>query len=262
MDRRRFLATTGAGVTGATGLAGCLASASAGPPSVPDDRLDANGWELVDQQQTEALNVAIAGQELTATAVTETYENAALREEIAEKTLGQVADAPLLFFASRVTIDPDLTSLPGEIGRDRVIKEVESAARVTMTEQMEANGIEGIERVRTGTLSVDAEEPARRTDLRGTIPVDPISIPVADGETVDLDIDAIPVTGRLAVWATEGSVLVGGGAFPAENVAVETETELSDAISVSIDIDLELAPSEYEARVTELTREIESVTHD
>jgi hypothetical protein len=257
MDRRRFLVATGAGVAGSAGLAGCLASASAGPPAVPDDRLDANGWELVDRVRTEAFEFAIAGQGVTATSTTEVYENAALREEIAEKTLGQVRDAPLLFFAGRVTIDPDLTSLPGEIGQERMIEEVEALTRTIMANQMGTNGVEGIERVGTGTLRVGTDEPARRTDLRGTVPVGPISIPIADGETVELDTDALPVAGRLAVWGAEGSVLVGGGAFPAENLAVETDAALSSAISVSVGVDLGLKPEEYEERVLTLVREIE-----
>lgn len=257
MDRRQLLETVSGGVAGATGLAGCLAGASAGPPSTPDDRLEANGWELVDRGRREAFTLTIAGQDITATSTTVVYENVTLREAVTERTLGQVNDVPLRFFAGRVTIDPDLTSLPGGLGREQVIDEVEANARTVVSYRMESNGIEGVERVRTGNVRVGVDGPARRTDLRGTIQLGSISIPVADGETIELDAGAIPVAGRLAVWEVEGSVLVGGGTFPAENLVVDTETELSSAISVSVDVDLGLEPSRYEERVMTLVRGIE-----
>lgn len=254
-NRRRFLGSV-VGV-GALGAAGCLASASPSPPIVPEDALDDGGWELDETVQEEAFSETYAGQELTATATTELYTNVALREELAEKTLGEVADAPAVFFASRVTFDPDLTNLPGGVGRDQVVDEVEANDRSTLEDRMAANGVEGTDTVAEGELTVDTGETARRTDLAGTLPFAPIAVPVTDDRTVELDTDAVPVAGRLGVWHAGESVLVGGGAFPSENVAEHFEEELSSAISVSIDVDLGLEPDAYETALLDLVRALE-----
>lgn len=255
MDRRHFVGAA-AGI-GLLGLSGCVASASPSPPDVPDDQLDAGNWELVREEQEEAFNESYAGQEITATATTEVYENAALREDLAEKTLGEVSDAPVTFFASRVTFDPDLTNLPGGVGRDQILDEVEANARDTLEGQMESSGVETIETVDEGTLTVDSGDEARRTDLEGLLAFEPISVPVSEGETIELDEDGIPVAGRLAVWHAEESVLVAGGAFPAENFAADVDEELSSAISVSIEVDLGLEPDRYEEALLDLVRAVE-----
>lgn len=255
MNRRHFVGST-VGI-GALGLAGCLASASASPPDVPDDQIEAGGWELVREESEEAFSQTVGGREVTATATTEVYENAALREDLAEKTLGEVASAPITFFASRVTFDPDLTSLPGGVGSEQIIAEVESNALATLEDQMTASGVEDVETVDEGTLTVDTGEEARRTDLAGALAFDPISVPVTDDETIELEEDAIPVAGRLGVWLAEQSVIVGGGAFPAENFAASVEEELSSAISVSVDIDLGLEPERYESELLDLVRGVE-----
>ncbi len=255
IDRRRFLGSAvGVGVFGA---AGCLASASPSPPAVPEEALDDGGWELDETVQEAVFSERYAGQELTATATTDVYTNVALREELAEKTLGEVADAPIVFFASRVTFDPDLTNLPGGVGRDQVVDEVEANARITLEERMAANGVEGIDTVAEGELTVDTGETARRTDLAGSLPFAPIAVPVTDDRTVELDTDAVPVAGRLGVWHAGESVLVGGGAFPSENVEERLDEDLSSAISVSIDVDLGLEPDAYEAALLDLVRALE-----
>lgn len=255
MNRRRFVGAT-AGV-GLIGLSGCLASASPRPPDVPGSAIEEGDWELVDERQEEAFSQEYAGQEITATSTTEVYENAGLRDEIAEKTLGEVSEAPVTFFASRVTFDPDLTSLPGGVGRDQIVAEVESNARDTLRAQMENNGVEDVERTEEGTLTVDSGQEASRTDLAGRLPFDPISLPVTDGETIEIDEDGIPVAGRLAVWYADDSVLVAGGAFPAENFAASIDEDLSSAISVSVEVDLGLEPDAYESELLDLVRAVE-----
>ncbi|WP_089383398.1 twin-arginine translocation signal domain-containing protein [Halorubrum vacuolatum] len=256
MDRRRFLAAAaGSGV--ATAVAGCLASASPSPPDVPEDRLESDGWGLVEEEKAEAFSESIAGAELTATATTRTYENEPLRSELAEKTLGEVTDAPVSFFASRITFDPDLTDLPGGVGGGQILDEVETNVRATLEAQMAAHGVEEIEKVGTDTLTVDAGMEARQTDLEGVVPFEPVSFPAADGAPVAIEMDDIVVVGRMAVWRVDGSVLVGGGAFPAENVETSVEEDLSSAISVAIDVDLGLEPDRYAEDLFDLIRAIE-----
>ncbi len=256
MNRRRFLTTAVATGT-ATAVAGCLASAAPSPPDLPTDQLDADGWELVEEEEEEAFSESFGGVELTATATTKVYEHAPLREDLAEKTLGEVSEAPVSFFASRITFDPDLTDIPGGVGSDQILDEVETNVRSTLEMQMAENGVEEIEEEGTGTLAVDSGEEARRTDLAGIVPFQPVSFPVSNGDPVTLETDGIAVAGRAAVWMGDESVLVGGGAFPAENVDMAIDEELSSAISVSIDVDLGLEPERYESDLLELVAAIE-----
>ncbi|MES3159947.1 MAG: DUF6517 family protein [Halorubrum sp.] len=255
MHRRRFIGSA-VGV-GALTAAGCLASASSRPPNVPESALDDGGWALDESIQEEAFSETVAGQEFTATATTEIYENVPLREELEAKTLGQIASAPVVFFASRVTFDPDLTNLPGGVGRGQIVSEVEANARATLEDQMTADGVENVEVVSEGELAIDTGETARRTDVTGALPFAPVSVPVTDDRRIELETDEVPVAGRLAVWHAEESVLVGGGAFPAENVAETMDEELSAAISVSVEVDLGLTPEEYEAELLDLVRALE-----
>ncbi len=256
-SRRRFL-TAAAGVGSASiATAGCLAAATPAPPSLPEDRLDADGWELVEEERGEAFSETYLGRELTATATTEVYENVPLREELAGKTLGEVTDAPVSFFASRVTFDPNLADLPADVGSGLILDEVEANAREMLETRMAENGVEDVEETGSGTLTVDSGEEARRTDLRGTLPFEPISLPVAGDEPVTLAEDVVPIAGRLAVWEFGETVLVGGGAFPAENVATSLNEDLSSAISVAIEVDLGLEPERYEVDLLDLVRAVE-----
>lgn len=162
-------------------------------------------------------------QELTATSTTHIYENSEVRAELTEKTLGEVSNATLSFFASRVTFDPDLTNLPGGVGRDQIIDQVEENAREVLVDQMEANGVERIEQTGTGTLTVESGDDASRTDFMGTLAFDPVSIPVADGETVSVETDGIPIAGQLAVWHADESVLIGAVPSPSKTSLLKSK---------------------------------------
>lgn len=255
MDRRTFIGV--ASGIGLAGVSGCMASAQARPPEVPENRLEEGGWELAREEQRVAFEEEYGGQTITATATTEVYADAEFRAEMAEKTLGEVTEAPASFFASRVTFDPDLTSLPGGIGRDSIVDEIESQSRETLRDQMESAGVEDVSQVNTGSFSVETGEEGRQTDFEGTLPVGPIEFPVNDEQTVSMDGDAITINGHLGVWHHEDSVLVAGGAYPGENYAETVTRQVSSAVEVTVDVDLELTPTKYREELFGLLSRVE-----
>lgn len=250
MNRRAFIAATVG--TGLATTTGCLAGATPGPPDVPDEKINEGGWALVDEGTEEVFSDDFAGHEITATASTEIYDNERLADRLDEQTLGQVNGQLASFFASRVTFDPDLTNLPGGVGREEVVDRVEAESRETLREQLAEAGIEDVERVEEGTLTVDTGDEARRTDVEGLFPFGPIEFPVSEDVSIELEGDELEITGHLAVWHHEDSVLVAGGAYPAESYEETISRELSSAIDVTVEVDLELDPDAYEAALFDL----------
>lgn len=255
MNRRTFIGAA-AGV-GLASVSGCVASAQARPPSVPDGRLEDGGWELAREEQRRVFQEEYGGQEITATATTEVYADAEFRAELSEKTLGQITEAPASFFASRVTFDPDITSLPGGVGRDSIIDRIESQSRQNLKDQMNDAGVEQVAQSDTGTFTVATGEDARQTDFEGVLPFGPIEFPVDDDRTVSLEADEIAIKGHLGVWHHGDSVLVAGGAYPGENYANTVSREVSSAVEVTVDIDLGLTPEQYRDELFGLMTRVE-----
>jgi len=255
MNRRAFIGAA-AGV-GLAGVSGCVASAQARPPEVPESRLEGGGWTLVREEQRKVFEREYAGQQLTATATTEIYADAAFRKQLAEKTLGQITEAPASFFASRVTFDPDITSLPGGIGRESIVDEIESQSRQQLKDQMRNAGVEDVSQSDAGSFQVQTGEDARQTNFEGVLPFGPIEFPVDDDRTVKIEADEITIKGHLGVWHHGDSVLVAGGAYPGENYARKVSRDVSSAIEVTVDIDLGLTPKQYRDELFGLMTRVE-----
>jgi len=230
------------------------------------DELLEGGWELMEQEQDEVVNYSVAGQEIVATATTEVYHEAELAAALREKTLAQLDGQIAIFFASRVTIDPDLTNLPAGVGRDRILDEVETNAKQQFESELESAGIVDIEEageetvtVDTGeeTVTVDTGEEASLQHYHGLFPFDSFSFAIREDNEVTIESDSLSVSGHLAVWHHDDSVLIAGGAYPSENFEETIDEELSSAISVTVEIDLGLDPTQYEDDLFELIRAVE-----
>jgi hypothetical protein len=258
--RRAFLGLTAA--AGVSALAGCsttsgTVSAARRPPSVPEDRLTEGGWKLRDDVTRDPAFEESFGP-VTVTAATRTllYEDAALRAAIAEKTLGQAATQFSTFFASRVTFDPDLTSLPAGAGRQQLLDQVESQSRTQFRNRLQEAGLAPVERVNTGTFDVASGAAARLTEYEATFAFEGFSVDVGE-EEITIEGGEIAVSGHLAAWIASDSVLVAGGAFPAENFARSVTKSPSEAIELSVDIDLGLTPAAYREELFGLMRRVE-----
>ncbi|MFB6082004.1 MAG: hypothetical protein ABEJ67_04200 [Halanaeroarchaeum sp.] len=243
MRRRDFIAA--AGTVGVGALAGCSGAIGAvAAPVVPRDRLDRGGWELQQESQETVFKQSFGPVTVVAKAHSLTYSDVALRRAVAQKTLGAVDAQMALFSATRIQFDPDLTGLP--VG---VVDRTEEAARQQFVQRMRKAGLRNVTREKTGTLEVDTGESARLTSYTAEFPFDGVSFPVTEDQTVTISGAPLTVAGDLAVWRHGGSVLVAGGAYPAENFAKTTTEELSSAITVTVDIDLGLTPDSYRQEV-------------
>lgn len=246
MDRREFLTVAGAGALAS--LAGCSGAIGAvAAPIVPRDRLANGGWKQIDETEATVFKQNYGPVTLEAKSHGLTYSDTALRQEISKKTLGNVDGQMALFAATRINFSPDLTSLP--VASSSVVDRTETAARSQFESQMRDAGLRNVQQVDTGTLTVDTGETARLTSYQAEFPFDGVSFPVTADKSVAISGSPITVAGDLAVWLHDGSVLVAGGAYPAENFAKTTTEDLSSAITVTVDVDLGLEPATYEQEV-------------
>lgn len=253
MNRRSYLAAA-AGAAAAVGLAGCTrAVASVPPPAIPESRLD--GWEERDDRQRTVFEETFAGATVEAKAHTVVYGDAALRREVERETLGYVDASISLVSATRVEFSPDLDGVPGIKGA--VLDRTEEESRAAFRSQLEDVGVRDVERVGTGTLSIDTGESARLTRYEGRFPVGPIEFELVDGETVTIGEQPLTVAGDLAIWHGGDYVLIGGGAYPAEDFEASVERSPTDAIDVSVEIDLGLDPGALREEVRGIVTAVE-----
>jgi len=255
MERRRFLA--GAAAAGVAGLAGCgTASGTVRPPRVPENRLDEGGWERTRAETEEVLSRTVGGVEVTATAVTRVYDDAALRAAVSERTLGAI-DAPLSnVFASRIAFSPNLADIPLESAREELADRAGEVARDQFESQLSSAGLTEVSGSDAGTLTVETGEEASLTEYSAAFEFDALSFDVR-GETVTIEGGSVAVEGLLASWIHDGGLLIAGGAYPAENFARTVDQDLSKAITVTVDVDLGLTPDAYREEVRGIVRRVQ-----
>lgn len=252
-DRRTYLGAA-AGI-GFTALSGCTSTATAmkRPPKVPKSKLNDGGWKLINESTEDpAYEQSIGPATLTATTMTRLYEDAALRAELREKTLGTASGQFATFFASRVTFDPNLADLP--VGGGKILDAVESQARKTFESQLRNAGLEGIEQTDTGTFEIDSETEARLTGYGAAYPFEGLSVELTPEKTLNIAGGDVSVAGHLAVWKSDEAVLLAGGAYPAENFRREVSKSPSAAIDIDVTIDLGLTPEAYREELFGLMR--------
>ena len=254
-DRRTYLGAA-AGV-GFAALSGCASTVTATqrPPNVAESKLDGGGWKLIDESTEDpAYERSVGPTTLTAATVTRRYEDAALRADIEEKTLGTASGQFATFFASRVTFDPNLADLP--VGGGQILDAVESQARKTFGSQLRTAGLERVERTETGTFTVNSGTEARLTDYGAAYPFEGLSVDLTPEKTLDIAGGDIGVAGHLAVWKSDSAVLLAGGAYPAENFRREVSRTPSAAVDIDVTIDLGLTPEAYREELFSLMRDV------
>ena len=257
--RRTYLGI--AASAGLASLAGCssgmTASAARAPPQVPEAALEAGGWEYIGGHSLDpAFEQSIGPASVSAAFETLVYEDMDLSETLKEKTLGQAEGQFSLFFATRVTLDPSLSNLP-EAVRGTVVDVVEEHARANYEGQLEDVDVTDIEQTDTRSTTVDTGESARVTDYEATIAFDEITFPFTDEKEFTIEGREFDVSGMLAVWEHDGTILVAGGAHPGENIELSVTKEPTEAIEVSVDIDLGLTPDAYREELQSLVAGVE-----
>ncbi|MGB9987230.1 hypothetical protein [Salarchaeum japonicum] len=249
MDRRTLLGTT-AGL-GLAGLAGCstLAKASVSPPDVPADAMQNAGWEQTDSNQRTLIEQSYGPVTFTAKGYTTTYTDSALNSRIQDATLGRVSGRLALFSATRIDFSPDVAELPGGVGREEVLNEVEASAREQFRDRLTEAGLTDVQRAGTEWFDVDTGESASLTKYEAAYEVPTFEFPIENGDTVTIDGGTLPVRGDLAVWHHGDYALVAGGAWVDENFARSVSQDVSEAITVSVDVDLGLEPETYREEI-------------
>jgi hypothetical protein len=250
MNRREYLAA-GVGI-GATALSGCsfMAAAETPRPDVPADELDSEGWDQTGEESGTVLEEEYLGVTVEAVQHTLQFEDAALRQRVADRTLGEVDTALSVFFASRVDFSPNLDDLPGVQGQ--IVDQVRENARQQFEQQMEAQGLTDIEQTDTGSIEIDTGETADTEILSAVFPFEGIDFAVGEGESVEIPPAEIGIDATMATWHHGDYVLVAGGAHPGENYQESIDDQLSDGISVSVDVDLGLQPDQYGEEIRSL----------
>ena len=165
-------------------------------PAVPDDRLRAGGWELVDESVETVFTLPTASVE----GATVLYDDAETRS-----TAVRAADIDRqwrFFFATRLTFRPPLA--PG-VGPAMILPAVRSEATSAFAEELRDRGFENVERGRRERVRTDSGDRARLQSYSASLELEDA------GATLS-------VTGWLGVWNADG-FRIAAGAYPDRPVA-------------------------------------------
>ena len=267
MERRDFCRqalASGTALAGITSMAGCSTpeqqsdtdASGVSPPDVTSPRLDQGGWERQERFARKLLE-----RDLTVTTIegyghTEIYEDAVLRRKLKEGTMGNFDQPIMLFFATRVALDPALGQLPLGVGRAEIVAQARTQAERQFNGRMADNGLTNVRRTGTQSLDVDTGQEAELTSYAADFEYDSISVPLPNGDQLSLDGGTLTISGYLAVWHNDENVMVAGGAFPADTFDKTVEKDLTEMISVTVDVDLGLTPDAYSEELLDLIRSV------
>lgn len=239
---------------GALALVGGVSAASVPAPVVSKERLDAGGWTMTDDATETMFEADLGMVTVTATGHTRTYEDAALRTEVSEKTLGHIDFAPASFFATRVEFSPDLADLPGgeAVLRDRLEREAKDEFEAHLRDL----GLTDVREVGSAETTVDTGETASLTEFDATYSFEEFSLSMEGDVELTLPGGSLPIGAWLAVWRHGDYYLVAGGGYPAENYVDEIERSITDGIDVTVSIDLGLTPGAYHDELLGLLKSV------
>lgn len=243
MKRRELVATAGAATLGA--LAGCsTVSGTVRPPRPSEEKLSEGGWKQIDSSTETLFEKEYSVATVTATASTRVWEDAALRQELQEKTLGAVDTQSAIYFSSRVSTDPGLGEVP-DFSKDEVKQRAETKAGEMFRARLSQYGENIQEQDVSDTPTIDAGAEASLTKYTASVPLPDFEYPIGDDQTIAVDNDALALEGYLATWIHDGAVFISGGIYPGENYTREIQRDVTDAVSVTVDVDLGLTPDAY-----------------
>ncbi len=183
------------------------------------------------------------------------YEDSTLRKRIREDTFGEIDRPFAVAFAARVDIFPSSYSRATVLQSGEIDKSILNNLKSAMSNF-------GVQNIRDdGTMLATNSSAGEFQVVRGEYPIqkvtiDGVNIPHSDREKLSFGGGTLPIKGIAGRWKSEGSILAGGGVYPAENFADEEAVEMSDAISMSVDINLNLQPRKREAQVLDFVRSI------
>lgn len=222
--RRRLLA--GGATVALAGLAGCLGGRD-GPvpsPTVTSDRIE--DWRLTDDSQETAFEESYGPVSARALERTRTYEYAPVADALDETV--DASASPVAFSATRIDLRPAVDRLPGEVGRDRLMSRVETAATDVFRAQLRDRGVEDVRIADEGISTIRSGNTATVWRLTGAYALDG-EVPLPDGSAADVD-GRVDVGARLGVWHDGTDALVAGGAYPTEPLIEVFDEALPDGV--------------------------------
>lgn len=269
LSRRTLLG--GVGAAALAGLAGCTGSTPPLEPEVPQAALDSDGWTQVanvDESFTEEVTVSGITQTVHADTKTDVYRNdrpvttAADSLGVEPSALGGTSNSdtgddsatadddgfrlpPAQFVASKARTDPPVSRLLGlsETLLTRFLDRAEDQAK----SQLRESGFENVQRVDSGTLSIDAAGEARHRRYTADYPYPETTVEY-QGRDVTVESGTFTVEAQLSVWPYDGLLAAAGGAYPGE----EGSLTLS-AAGTTRERSLGLQPRGYRESVRRLT---------
>lgn len=182
-------------------------------PDVPDSALDDGDWERRVQTESTVFRTptsSIIGH-------TSLYDDAALRTALEQAGFGDLLDTDGMnsakqmidtgdsggfwrfFFATALSFRPPLA--PG-VGPASMRPTVVSEARKSFEDDLRARGFENVERGPSQRVRTESRDRASLVKMTGSYPFD------------DAPTDGLDIEGWLAVWSTDGSFRIAGGAYP------------------------------------------------
>jgi len=189
----------------------------AGYPTVPDDQLSADGWELLTRTREQVFRTAAAAVIGRTLIYDDTRLQSALSAAGADELLARIREQAgdrgerivendgdnswRFFFATRLSFTPPLA--PG-IGPASMLSTVVDEARQSFANDLGARGFVDITRGRGQRMPTDGGDRARLTKFTATLPLDEV-----DDAAAPLDVE-----GWLAVWSRRGTFRIAGGAYP------------------------------------------------
>lgn len=196
------------------------AQSGVGPPSLPRDRLERDGWSLVEDEVQTLFSLSAARVE----GHTQVFEDATLRSAVREAAgLDQLWR---FFFATQVSFRPALVPGIAPLIRSRVASE----ARSSFADDLQDRGFETVTKGETRRARVRSGAAAEFTPFKARFDL-------PDDRTLDME-------GFLAVWLDDGFVIA-GGAYPANLAAV-----------LGADLDAEIDADAYREELLDLIRSV------
>ena len=160
-------------------------------PTVPDDRLRAGGWELVDESVETVFTLPTASVE----GATALYDDAETRAAAADAA--EIDRQWRFFFATALSFRPPLA--PG-IGPMMILPTVRSEAGSAFASELRERGFENVSRGRRERVRTDGGDKLHLRSYTAELPLESL------GTTLS-------VTGWVGVWHADG-FRIAAGAYP------------------------------------------------
>ncbi|MES3517456.1 MAG: hypothetical protein PPP58_07315 [Natronomonas sp.] len=168
-------------------------------PAVPEDRLDAGGWERVEETTETVFQLPTAKVE----GHTLLFEDGNLRERVIEA--GGDDRTWRFFFATTLSFHPPLAPGVSTMVKPTVVTE----ARDRFADDLRKRGFENIDRGRTQTIRAESDARIRLSQYRARLVV---------SET------RLTISGFLGVWYDD-DFYIAGGAYPESGLETWVDTD-------------------------------------